>query len=458
MSAVAGIAKAKGFEVSGSDSKDIYDPAKSVLDKYAIEYAIGYSVENLQKAFGGNLPDLVVATAAEGIVNTEVAAAEELGLKTVSYPELLGLLAADKKRIVVTGTHGKGTTAALIAWVLKNVQDDSFFIGGVLNNLQTNFYYGSGPNIVIEGDEYKSGAEDLTPKFNYYSPDVLLINNLELDHPDIYKDIEALKIVFKNLIANMPSDSTLIYNADDANVCDVAKDFKYKKIAFGFKSGEIKASEPVRSGNNFKIDISNLTANNLTAAKTLHLETIFPGHAYAANILAASAVLLHLGIDHNKIEENVRTYTGIKRRYEIITEGEYTIIDDYAHHPTAVRQTLEATRMKYPHSRIVCFFEPHTYSRTKETLKDLAHSFAAADLVYLAEVYPAREQKNAASITGLQVLAEVTQSHQNVFYVADKQSALAEYAKQSKPGDAIVVMAVGAFNTLVYDLKKALCK
>ena len=422
MSAVAGIAKAKGYDVLGSDSTDVYDPSKAVLDSCKISYHIGFDLKNITD-FNLSSNDLVIVGAATDSENPELKYAKAQNLQIAGYPELLGLLVADKKRIVVVGTHGKGTTSGLIAFTLKALEDSGFFVGAVLTDLQTNFYYGSGKHFIIEGDEYRSGVDDQKPKFAYYNPDLLLINNIEFDHPDIYKDLEAFKEPFKKLVSEMKEDSVIVYNADDTNVLDVVSLSRAKKVPFSLKEQK-----------NYKL----------------------PGKAYAYDYLAAKTTLETLGFDFTAFEKYFIEYTGVKRRYELIYQKNITIIDDYAHHPTAVRETLEATREKYPEKRIVCFFEPHTYSRTKETLADLEKAFTAADLVYIAEVYPAREQKLASSITGVDVVAAVSKFHKNVFFVSDKADALEKYRAEKKDGDIVIVMAVGSFNTLVYDLKKEL--
>ncbi len=419
MSAVAGIAHGKGFEVSGSDASDVYEPSKSVLDKHNIPYKIGYAAENLETA------DLVVTTAAVDRSNPEVAAAIHKNLPIVSFAELLAELVKDKKQILVVGTHGKGTTAGLLGYVLSKNEYASFFVGAVLTDLNTNFHNGVGPYFIIEGDEYKSNFNDNKPKFSYFQPEILLINNLEHDHPDLYPDLPAYKKPFQELAESLPETAVIVYNSDDKNVLEVIKNSRAKKVAFSISD---------RSG-----------LNNISLK--------LPGQVYAYDYLAAVTVLKTLGLESADFTALVSEYSGVKRRYEIIFENSYVIVDDYAHHPSAVKQTLEATKDKYPNRRVVAFFEPHTYSRTKETLPELAKAFGAADLVYIAEVYPAREQKLPSSITGQEVVDAIRASHPKTFLVKDKEEALAQYAGQMQEQDVIVVMAVGSFNKLAYDLK-----
>ncbi|MDB4940107.1 MAG: UDP-N-acetylmuramate--L-alanine ligase [Candidatus Doudnabacteria bacterium] len=448
MSAAAGIARAKGFEVSGSDAADIYQPSKGILDQFKIDYKIGYNADNFQGA------DLVVVTTAVDNKNPELVKAINLTVPIIGFAELLGTLTIDKNRIVVVGTHGKGTTSGLISYALKNLNDSGFFVGGVLNNFQTNFYFGKGKDFVLEGDEYKSTYNNSSPKFSYYFPNILLINNIEFDHPDLYPTLEAFKEPFHALAEQMPETSLIVYNADDQNVVDVIRNTKARKLGFGFSDfAEIKAHRIEPSNGTFKIKITwNEALLNL---KEDIFSTQLPGLPYAYDNLAAIAVLISIGFSAEQIKGYTESYTGIKRRYEIIENDEIAIIDDYAHHPTAVRQTLEATRQKYPQRRIICFFEPHTYSRTRETLDQLAKAFNSADLVYLAEVYPAREQKLPSSISSAEVVEKIIKNQPNVIYVKDKVDALEKFKKVVKKDDVIVVMAVGSFNTLVYDLKDA---
>lgn len=444
MSATAGIAMAKGFNVSGSDSA-VYGPSKSVLKGLGIKYSLGYSGENVKGA------DIVVVTSAETSSNPEITRAQELGIPVVGFPELLGRLAQNKYRIVVSGTHGKGTTAGLISYALKELADDSFFVGGVLINFGTSFYYGSGGHFILEGDEYKSTSKDPTPKFEFYKPDLLLINNIEFDHPDTFHDIKSVKQAFSNLLKHMPASGTVIYNADDPNVVDVVSGCIPRKIGFGFDSSfaNVLADRPALEGGNSAFSVS-----VLDSGANFKVRTHLPGMPYAYDILAGVSVLLALGYKPEQFSYLIPGYKGLLRRYETVYGGALTIIDDYAHHPTAVKQTLEAIRQKYPGRRIVCFFEPHTFSRTRETLPQLKDSFESADLVYIAEVDPAREKNSSSRITGQEVAAEVGKNHRNVAYVRNGAEALSKFLQDAKVGDVVVVMAVGSFSSLAEDFKK----
>ncbi len=449
MSAAAGIAAEAGFEVSGSDSTQIYDPSKSVLDRFGINYHIGYAVSNIAEAEA----DIFVASAGEDEKNPEVAYVNEQGWRLYSFPELLHEIAKDKIRIVVAGTHGKSTTAGLLGHTLHDIDDSSFMTGAVLQSYNTNFQYGDGHYFIFEGDEYKALYDDPTPKFHYYKPDILVITNLEFDHPDIFSDLDEMKDEFRQLIANMPDDGLIIYNADDVNLAQLMHETEVASFGFSlehpadFMADEIKYTA---DGTSFKV--SRYVKSELKWSENYH--TQLAGKINVYNSLAVIATLRALGFEHQAIQDTVETYLGVKRRFEKIGEssGGVVVYDDYAHHPTAIMETLAAARGRHPDSRIWAVFEPHTYSRTVATLDNLAVAFSAADEVLLAEIYPAREQKTEHSITGTQVVEQIKKYHEHVRLVADKSAASAILRSELKPHDVVVIMAVGNFNTLAQEL------
>src|SRR5258708_2669145 len=229
MSAAAGIAKSLGFEVSGSESKELYDPAKAVLDEEDISYYVGYEAENVKNSSA----DIFVISAGESLENPEVRYVYENSLEHISFSQLLYELNKDVLRVVVTGTHGKSTTAAMLGFLLMNLDRSSFLVGAVLQNLNRNFYRGSGHYFVFEGDEYKAEFDDPTPKFHYYKPDILVLTNLEYDHPDLFPSLEALEQEFAHLISNLPEDGLIIYNADDSRISRLAHESNLSSASFG---------------------------------------------------------------------------------------------------------------------------------------------------------------------------------------------------------------------------------
>jgi UDP-N-acetylmuramate--L-alanine ligase len=449
MSAAAGLAKDLGYQVSGSDSKEIYAPAKDVLDKFAIPYNIGYDVKNIEQAHA----DLYIVSAGEDSSNPEVAYLESQDIPVYSFSELLGQLAADKIRIVVAGTNGKSTTTGLLGHVMADLDDSSFMAGAVLQQYESNYHSGTGHYFIFEGDEYKALANDPTPKFHYYKPDTVILTNLEYDHPDMYGSLDEIKDEFRLLLANMPDDGLIIYNADDANLVQLVHESNVASFSYGIVNpADYKVDNIV-----FHQKATTFTITCEKWDKPEEYSIMLAGQLNIYNALGPIALLRSLGFQREQISPLVETYWGVKRRFEHIGEKNgIHIYDDYAHFPTAIRETLSAAKTRYPEGRIFAVFEPHTYSRTEATLTDLATSFAAADMAVIAEVYPARERKSPSSITGKQVVAAIAKTHKNVKEVKDRAEALQLLKKELQPGDVVIVMAVGSFNTLAYELMENL--
>lgn len=456
MSAVASLARQKGYEVSGSDSSSVYDPAKSVLDKQKISYHLGYQAEHVSQAAA----DLYVLSAGEGEENPEVKTILAQGLPRCGFAELLYELYKSSLRIVVAGTHGKSTTSGLLGHLLRHLDDSSYVVGGVIQNYQSNFYSGDGHYAVFEGDEYKSQFDDPSPKFHYYKPDVLVLTNLELDHPDIFASLEELEDEFKQLIAGLPEDGLIVYNADDANLTKLVHESNLANVSFGIENPADFQIENIAYGEYTKVKLKNKFSKD-TVAKMLELTEDYqiqlPGKLNVYNALAAIATLRALGFQANDFALDLLSYAGIKRRFEIV--GQYNqaiLVDDYAHHPTAVKETLSAARLKYPQKRIWAIFEPHTFSRTKATLKELAESFGSADKVLISEIYPARENVKNATINSIEVVNAINSAthkpKEPSLLVKDKRDALEILQRELQPDDVVVVMAVGNFNRLTYEL------
>lgn len=483
MSACAGIAKSYGYEVSGSDSKEIYAPAKTVLEDQKITYAAGYDAENVKQAKA----DAFIISAGEGLSNPEVQYIRKNNLPNFSFPELLYQLSKDDLRIVVTGTHGKSTTAGLVGHIAKNLDNSSFMVGAVLQNYQRNFHRGNGHYFIFEGDEYKSLFDDPTPKFHYYKPDILVLTNLEFDHPDIFENLEALEKEFSLLVEAMPEDGLIVYNADDAilpklvhksNVASVSFGIENEAdfsagggSAFGGKDPNIKYEKDFTT-----IEVINKFSESVSSkllGQTEQYKIQLPGKMNVYNALAAVATFRTLGFLQEQIALDLLSYQGVKRRFEVVgVKNGITLIDDYAHHPTAIRETLEAARLRYfsvqsPISnlqspKLWAVFEPHTFSRTKATLDDLAKSFNSADEVLISEIYPAREKAKDHNITSKDVVERIKFENSklkiknSVRNVANKSEALKILKDELKAGDIVIVMAVGDFNRLAYELKEAL--
>lgn len=468
MSATAGLAKEQGYQVVGSDAATVYPPAKTVLEEHGIEILSGYYRDQIA-ASGA---DLYVVSAGESAQNPEVAWLMEEGIQFVSFPELLYALSQNKLRVVVAGTHGKSTTSGWLGHALRHIDDSSYMVGAVLKEYNANFYSGTGHYFVFEGDEYKATVDDATPKMHYYKGDILVLTNLEFDHPDVFANLDEIKTEFRELVANVPDDGLIIYNGDNADLADVIYRETGRSFTFGIHhTAHIQATEILYHGGGSTFAVINrLDPENV---RTERYEISLPGEINIYNALAVIATLRALGFQQELVQKHLLSYSGVKRRFEIIyplsssahtepthsspsniggARGGITVVDDYAHHPTAVRETLEAAKTRFPHARVWAIFEPHTYSRTKATLQDLVASFDAADQVLLAHIYGAREQQNNAGITDDEVLSAVAAHYTHIRPVATKQEALEILEQELVPGDVVIVMAVGSFNRLAYEL------
>jgi UDP-N-acetylmuramate--L-alanine ligase len=463
MSATANIAAVLGNKVSGSDSAAVYSPAKDVLDEHQIKYFTGYDARHILESSA----DLYILSAGENEQNPEVKEIIGKNLPRCGLAELLYEFSKNNLRMVIAGTHGKTTTTGLLGHLVKSLDDGSFMAGGVLQNYQSNFYKGNGHYFVLEGDEYREQFDDPTPKFQYYHPDILVLTNLEYDHPDQFASLDELEKEFSLLIEKMPEDGLIVYNADNAILARLVHQSNVASVGFGIDNEtDFQAVDIDYAPDYTKIHIANKFSKDQIAAllgQTEDYQIQLPGKINVYNALAAIATLRVLGFTRENLVLDLLSYQGIKRRFEVVgVKNGITIVDDYAHHPTAVRETLDAARLKYPKSKLWAVFEPHTFSRTKATIDDLARSFDAADEVLISDIYPARESAKDASITSEEVVQAVkgqlsnVKGTTNVRLVHNKQQALSILKSELKPGDVVVIMAVGSFNRLAYELKKVL--
>ncbi|MEZ4180473.1 MAG: UDP-N-acetylmuramate--L-alanine ligase [Candidatus Doudnabacteria bacterium] len=452
MSATACMAKQMGYQVVGSDSTEVYAPAKTVLDDHNIPYFVGYDTAHIKD----EQADLYIASAGESsLTNPEIAWLESETIEFYSLSEFLYQLSKDKLRIVVSGTHGKSTTAALLGRALQEIDDSSFMTGAVLIEDEVNFYQGDGHYYVFEGDEYKALYNDPTPKFHQYKPDILLLNNLEMDHPDIFSSLEELENEFAELIENMPDDGLLVYNADQAELAKLAHQSNLGQVTFGLNNNANYVASNIQIlPEATQFIVTKTGPQDLTKVSTETYAINLFGEHNVYNALGAIAVLRTLGFTPEQVQHGLAAFAGIKRRLEFLGQSKSgaMVFDDYAHHPTAVKETLKALKARYPQKRLWAVFEPHTFSRTQSVLTDLATCFDEADQVLIAEIYPAREKASDHSITGQIVVDKIKISQSNVRLVVNKEAAQQILDAELTENDVVVVMAVGSFNRLGYQI------
>lgn len=448
MSAVAAVVKQRGFTVTGSDAENIYPPASIVLKQNRIEYFSGYDKKNVGD------PDLVIISAGETPEkNPEVAEVLKKGINYASFAELIYNLFINHQRIIVSGTHGKTTTSSLIAYGLRAASKPiNFIIGGYVQDFKTNFQLNNSDTVLFEGDEYYSSFSDKRPKFLHYHPDILILTNIDMDHFDYYKNINDLMDKFKKLIKTVPPEGIIIACHDNLNVKKLLKDVDRKIIWYGIKGNSLdwKAEKIIQ-----KNGMSNYIVRKVGTAEKYDVNSSLAGDHNVLNVLASIAAMDYLKCDLSNPIKMLSEFKGPSRRFELkgVARG-VTVIDDYAHHPTAVKVTLQAARSKYPNQKIWAVFEPHTFSRTKATVGELADAFVDADAVIIPDIYPAREKEGDFKINSRVLVDEISKNHQNVSYIPGRENVLSHLVSNCKAGDVVLIMAVGDFNKIALELIK----
>lgn len=396
MGAFAGLLKALGFSVCGSDDR-IYPPMSTQLRKLGIPLFSPYAAENLEKA----KPDLVIVGNAISRDHAEAIYLNNAGIPFMSFPQALNhFLLKDKEVIVVSGTHGKTTTTALMAYLLTKLSlDPDFLVGGIVRDGEKNFHVGKGKYFVIEGDEYDTAFFDKGPKFLHYNPKHVIITSLEFDHADIYKDLDHVTSSFARLIDIIPQSGSLHYSDDSDRLKKLAGGFTGIKKPYGFSStvSDYRVSE---NGSSFKLRAK---------SGDLQLNSPLTGKYNAANVAACFSVLENLGLDVKEAASAVKSFPGVKRRQEVLFADKHVVvIDDFAHHPTAVRETITAIKEKYPSHHVVAIFEPRSNtSRTNIFQREYTEGLRAADEVILAPVNRPEKVKDGAILDTEAIVAEL---------------------------------------------------
>ncbi len=383
MCGVAGIAKSLGFEIFGSEGNSLYPPSSSILEALEIK-VFSPSEENLLKIN----PQIIVVGNAVREDHPEVLAAQKRNLKILSFPQFIEhFLLPSKKSLVVAGTHGKTTTSSILAYSLNQLNlEPSFLVGGVLKNYNKNFEYSQKEWVVLEGDEYPSAFFDRVPKFFHYQPYGLILTSLEFDHGDVYKNLEELKNTFKQLLQLIKKEGILVYNQDDSNLRDLIKEERLscKIITYGKSQGsDYQLLENLcQFKKGFFLNKGKFRDKE---GKIWEIEIPIPGEHNLLNALGCLALLLNLGLEPSRILESFKSFKGVKRRQEIVFFDKNTlVIDDFAHHPTAVKITLEELKKAYQPERTLLFFEPRTNtSKRKFFQKDYALVLSLADFIVL---------------------------------------------------------------------------
>jgi UDP-N-acetylmuramate: L-alanyl-gamma-D-glutamyl-meso-diaminopimelate ligase len=439
MASLAGMLKAKGCSVSGSDS-DVYPPMSNYLDELGIRVYNGYKSENILDA----KPDIVVIGNAVSRGNPEVELILDSGIRYQSMAETVKeLFIRGKNSIVVSGTHGKTTTTAMLAWMLEVAdRKPSFLVGGIAENFGGSFQIGRGLDFVIEGDEYDTAFFDKGPKFLHYLPHILLLKNIEYDHADIYPDIESLKIAFRRVINIVPRSGLIVAGVDSPVVRELIPAAFSRVAQVGIGRGDWQAREivPAEEGMGFKVFQHDVHVGDFTIPML--------GTFNVQNALGVIVVGKELGIENATIQNGLSSFKSVKRRLELRGEVErIRVYDDFAHHPTAVLETLRAIRERYPTDRIWAVFEPRSQTcRRKIFEQDFIKSFDPADSVVIARVFAAGKLAAEEQLSP-DAVVEGVRTRGKVAETFDTTEEIVDYvARNATPGDQIVVMSNGGFD------------
>lgn len=439
--ALAGMLQKAGFRVTGSD-QHVYPPMSDFLAELGIEVSAGYSAANLSPR-----PDLVVVGNVITRQNSEAVALAGLAIPYVSMPQALAhFFISDHHSLVVTGTHGKTTTSAILATVLaKAGLDPGFMIGGLVKAFGRNFNIGQGQYFVVEGDEYDTAFFDKGPKFLHYRPAIAIITSIEFDHADIYADLEAVKESFRRLVKIMPVDGCLVAHLDDPVVREIVAGAACQVIGYGQSEGCDWQLAGVRVG-------AELTSFKVLKNGVLYgeFENTLPGIHNGLNSLAVIAVLDLLGLTSETIGLGLRSFGGVKRRQEIRgVVGGVMVIDDFAHHPTAVRLTLAALREAYKDRRLIVVFEPRTNSSRRRVFQDVyAECFHDADLVLVKEPEPLVNIADSERFSSDELVAALVDKKIDAHCFSGTDEIIKFLLLHTSGGDVVAILSNGGFDNI----------
>jgi len=413
----------RGEQLSGSDLAAT--PFSEALAESGVPITIGHRAEVVVDA------DLVLASSAVPDSNVELQAASQRGIQVMRRPAFLPELLEGYRTVAISGTHGKTTTTAMIAWILDRAGlQPSFIIGGIPNDLGTNSRHGSGGTFVIEADEY-----DRT--FLGLHPAIAVITNVEHDHPDDYPNFEAYKAAFETFVSGV--QETVIVGSDDA-VARTLAPTRLTRITFGLgDEAEWRAVE-IRGNDAGGIDFLAIRHEETMGLVRLRL----PGDHNVLNALGALATTHALEVEFAAARTALADFHGVERRFEILGEREgVTVIDDYAHHPSEIKATLAAARQRYASAQIWAVFQPHTYSRTAALFDPLTGSFADADHVIVTDIYAAREEP-MPGVSASELAKHI--EGPDVRYVAELEEVAKELVRRVKPNSVVVTLSAGDAN------------
>ena len=448
MATLAAMLKSRGFDVRGSD-QNVYPPMSDFLAAEGIRTMTGYSADHITSDL-----DLVIVGNAISRGNAELEEVLDRKIRYCSLPEAVrDHFLWGARSIVIAGTHGKTTTTSLTGWLLAHGgADPNVFIGGIAENFESSYRLGGGRDFVIEGDEYDSAFFDKTAKFLKYLPDIAVVNNIEFDHADIYPDLAAIRLAFQRFVNLIPRRGLLLLGADNAEAAALAKRAHCRVETFGVSSGADWQAHDLQVDG---ISTTFSVRRRGDPIGTFVLPLL--GAFNVRNALAALGVGAAVGLNTVAMADALKAFKGVRRRMQLRgTAAGVSVYDDFAHHPTAIAETLAGVRTAFPRRRVWAIFEPRSATSCRSIFQsDFARALSAADTVVLPAVFrsslPEHERLSAD-----QLVADLKAANVDARYIPQVDDIVATVAKESRDGDLVVIMSNGGFDDIHQKLLTAL--
>jgi UDP-N-acetylmuramate: L-alanyl-gamma-D-glutamyl-meso-diaminopimelate ligase len=436
MGAVAAAMKERGFTVTGSD-ENVYPPMSTFLEGRGITLFAGYRPENIP-----NEADVVVIGNAMKRGNPEVEAVLNRKLFYLSLPEVLkNYFLRGRHNLVVTGTHGKTTVTSMLAWIMDEAgHKPGYLIGGIPKNLGQGARLNDSKHFVIEGDEYDTAFFDKRSKFIHYLPELVIVNNIEFDHADIFHDLDDVKLSFRRLLNIVPQNGMVLLNGDDPNCVEVAKDCLAQMIEVGFSKN---CAQRIR-------DVSYTDTGSVFKLGETLFEVSLAGEFNVRNAAMAASAARFYRVPESKIQNALKSFAGIARRQEERGEAHgVKVIDDFGHHPTAIAQTLKALRHRYPGHRLWAIFEPRSNTTRRAVFqKSLPDALALADGVFISEVARLDQIPENERLKPELVVKEIARDQRPAFYEKDANAIIDRIVPMLQPNDVVTVFSNGGFDNI----------
>jgi UDP-N-acetylmuramate: L-alanyl-gamma-D-glutamyl-meso-diaminopimelate ligase len=436
MGSVAAALRDRGFTVSGSD-ENIFPPMSDFLQRKGIPFSEPYRAENIPE----NAEVVVIGNAIKR-GNPEVEAVLARKLYYLSLPEVLKhFFLRGRHNLVVTGTHGKTTTTALLAWIFTVADlDPGYVIGGIPKNLGQGAFFNDSKFFVIEGDEYDTAFFDKRSKFIHYLPELLIVNNIEFDHADIFHDLDEIKLSFRRLLNIVPQNGMVLLNGDDPNCVEVAQNCLAPIVQVGFSPNCAQQIHGIA----YSAEGSRFTLGDVP------FEVPLIGEFNVRNTAMAAAAARFYRVEPEVIQQALTSFEGIKRRQEVRGEARgIKVIDDFAHHPTAIRETLTALRHRYPGHRLWAIFEPRSNTTRRAVFQQqLPDALQLADGVFISQVAALEQIPESERLNPEAVVEAIKASGRAAFYEPDADSIVKRLLPLLKPKDVVTVFSNGGFDCI----------